>query len=189
MQKEYSNFEIKSLDDAGYFSGYASVFGELDNHKDVVMHGAFSTTLEEKAEAHNVKLLWQHNAAEPVGIFDLIREDDYGLYVEGHLQLDVARAREAHSLMRSGAVKGLSIGYKVRDAALDAETGIRLIKSLDLFEISLVTFPANQRALIAEVKADEDDSDEAEELEYDINPSDMIMFSDSLDMAIDSVRN
>jgi len=186
MRTEEYKMEIKSLNEAGYFSGYASVFGELDNHKDVIMHGAFSDTLDTKNEALDVKLLWQHNAAEPVGVFDLIREDSYGLYVEGHLLLDVARAKEAYSLLRSGAVKGLSIGYKVRKASLDPETGIRLIKALDLFEISLVTFPANELALISEVKFDEKKG-EANESEYDIYDAhayDLVNFSDSLDMAI-----
>ena len=132
-----------------------------------------------------MKLLWQHNAAEPVGVFDLIREDSYGLYVEGRLLLEVERAQEAYSLLRSGAVKGLSIGYKVRSASLDPETGIRLIKALDLYEISLVTFPANELALVSEVKSsDENDADD-----YDENPTDLIHFSDSLDMAIFCTEN
>jgi hypothetical protein len=83
-------------------------------------------------------------------------------------------------------VKGLSIGYKVREASLDIDTGIRLIKSLDLFEISLVTFPANELALISEVKnsANTHETEEESEEDYDAHPSDLINFSDSLDMAI-----
>ena len=184
MKTHEYKMEIKSLNEAGYFSGYASVFGELDNHKDVILHGAFSATLDTKSEAREIKLLWQHNAAEPVGVFDLIREDNYGLYVEGRLLLEVERAREAYALLRSGAVKGLSIGYKVREALLDAQTGIRLIKALDLYEISLVTFPANERALVAEVKSAEQAEQEEDFDDYDAHPSDLIHFSDSLDMAI-----
>lgn len=186
MRSDYQKFEIKSLNEAGYFSGYASVFSHVDNHKDVILQGAFSNTLEQKEAALEVKLLWQHNAAEPVGIFDLIREDGYGLYVEGHLQFEVQKAREAYALMKSGAVTGLSIGFKVRDAALDPETGVRLIKSLDLYEISLVTFPANELALISQVKADSINS--AEDLELEAHPSDLINFSDTLDMAIFSCQ-
>lgn len=145
--------EIKSLGNTGIFSGYASVFGFVDNHMDVIIPGAFKNSLAEKSTGRDIKLLWQHDAAEPIGRFDTIREDEMGLYVEGQLLLEVQRGREAYSLMKSGAISGLSIGYNVKDSSIEPSTGVRMISELDLFEISLVTFPANELAQVAEVKA------------------------------------
>lgn len=140
------------MDESGMFSGYASVFGELDNHNDVILPGAFEHTLLERHFGRNVKLLWQHEQKEPIGFFVKILEDEHGLYVEGKILLEVQKGREAYELLKSGAVGGLSIGYNVVDYSIDTETGIRLIKQVDLFEISLVTFPANEAAGVLEVK-------------------------------------
>ena len=145
--------EIKSLGNTGVFSGYASVFGFVDNQLDVILPGAFENTLAEKNNGRDIKMLWQHDAAEPIGCFDTIREDDKGLFVQGQLLLEVQRGREAYNLLKSGVIKGLSIGYNVVQSNIDPQTGVRMISELDLFEISLVTFPANELAQVAEVKA------------------------------------
>ncbi len=152
MQNYEFFLEVKSLDKKGFFSGYASVFGVIDNHDDIILRGAFSESLEENPE---IKLLWQHRADEPIGIFTHIEEDDEGLYVEGQLLFEVERAREAYALLKTGALKGLSIGFKVTDFEIDGETGVRIIKKAELFEISLVTFPANDSAKVISVKSDE----------------------------------
>lgn len=153
MQNYNYSLEIKSLDKKGFFSGYASVFGVIDNHDDIILQGAFSETLENP----EIKLLWQHRAEEPIGVFTHLEEDEEGLYVEGQLLLEVERAREAYALLKSGALKGLSIGFKVDDFEIDGETGVRVIKKAELFEISLVTFPANDSAKIISVKSDKED--------------------------------
>lgn len=144
---------LKSLSEEGRFAGYASVFGIVDNQKDVILPGAFAKSLAGRES--RVKLLWQHQMDEPIGVIERIFEDAKGLYVEGRLLLNVARAREAYDLVRSGALEGMSIGYKPVDYDFDSETGVRRIKEVALYEISLVTFPANAAANITVVKSGE----------------------------------
>lgn len=150
------DLELKAEDvtDDGRFAGYGSVFGEVDSYHEVVAKGAFKASLAElKAKKRVVPVLWQHRSAEPIGVYDLLREDDVGLRVEGRLLIDaVAQAKEAHALMKAGAVSGLSIGYWVRKSSRDEKTGIRTLLQLDLVEVSLVTFPANDAARVDAVK-------------------------------------
>lgn len=142
--------QVKSLGEDGTFAGYASVFDIVDNQKDIMMKGAFAGTLKKGASA--IKLLWQHQQDEPIGVFEKMFEDAVGLYVEGRLLLDVQKAREAHALMKAGAVSGLSIGYSPTRYRIDAETGVRMLAEVDLFEVSLVTFPANAQSKVTVVK-------------------------------------
>lgn len=143
-------FELKRFDQSGRFAGYASIFGVVDNQNDVIEAGAFSETL--KGRVHEIRLLWQHKQEEPIGHFRVIFEDKRGLYVEGQLQLEVKRAREALALMQTKALSGLSIGYSPTRYSIDAATGIRYLQEVQLWEISLVTFPANEGANITVVK-------------------------------------
>jgi len=142
--KLLNKFEIKSLDEAGSFSGYASVFNIEDSFKDIILPNAFKETLEKKNIKENIKLLWQHSAEEPIGYFNVIKEDNVGLYVEGKILLDVKKGQEAYSLIKNGAISGLSIGYNVKKAKHDTQNGTRIISKIDLWEISIVTFPANK---------------------------------------------
>jgi HK97 family phage prohead protease len=137
--------------DAGAFDGYASVFGVVDSAGDMIMSGAFANSLQRRG-ASGVKMLWQHQASEPIGVWTKIVEDRRGLRVEGQLDLSVTRAREALSLMRSGAVDGLSIGFKTKRATLDKQSGLRKLFEVDLWEISIVTFPALAQARIESAK-------------------------------------
>ncbi|WP_150288094.1 HK97 family phage prohead protease [Rhabdaerophilum calidifontis] len=139
-------------DAAGEFEGYASVFGVMDLGRDVVLPGAFRATLERRG-ARGVKLLWQHDPAQPIGEWREIREDRHGLYVRGALDLGHARGREALRLMRRGAVDGLSIGYRSEAERRDPATGLRRLERVDLWEISLVTFPLLPQARVRSVKA------------------------------------
>lgn len=141
---------VKSLDSTGRFAGYASVFDVVDNQKDIILRGAFSQTL--KGRARDIKMLWQHQQDEPIGIFERMFEDARGLYVEGKLLLDVARGKEAYSLLKEGAIGGLSIGYSPIKYRIHEKTGVRLLSAVELWEISLVTFPANEAAKITVVK-------------------------------------
>ena len=143
--------EVKSIDDGGHSAGYASVFDIVDNQKDIMMKGAFADTL--KHGAGTIKLLWQHQQDEPIGVFEKIFEDAVGLYVEGRLLLDVQKAREAHALLKAGAVTGLSIGYSPTRYKIDANTGVRMLAEVELFEVSLVTFPANAKSKVTVVKS------------------------------------
>lgn len=121
--------------------GYASVFGVRDRGGDVVMPGAYSAGLARMAKAGGrVRMLWQHDPAQPIGVWDLIEEDAHGLKVDGRLLPEVARGREAAALMAAGAVDGLSIGYRtLRSEKLPG--GGRKLLELELWEVSLVTFP------------------------------------------------
>lgn len=142
---------LKSLNEAGRFAGYASVFGVVDQQRDVVMRGAFLRSLS--ARKGEVKLLWQHDSNAPIGVIDRLFEDTRGLYIEGKLLLNVQQAKEAYSLLKAGVVAGLSIGYLPVNYHIDPETGVRVLTEVDLFEVSLVTFPANQAAGVTVVKS------------------------------------
>ena len=136
----------------GYFQGYASLFGREDLGRDVVMPGAFARSLAARG-AKGVRMLFQHDPAEPIGVWEEIREDGRGLYVRGRLMPDVARAREVLSLMRAGAIDGLSIGFRTLRGRKDARSGIRRLYEVDLWEVSVVTFPMLPAARVSAVKA------------------------------------
>lgn len=140
-----------TLSDDGRFEGYASLFNVPDLGNDVVMPKAFSATLRKRG-ASGIKMLWQHNAAEPIGIWVQIEEDHIGLKVSGRLNLEIGRAREVYSLMRDGSVDGLSIGFRTEKAVRDRKTGLRRLEKLDLWEISVVTFPMLPQARVSAVK-------------------------------------
>lgn len=135
----------------GAFEGYASLFGIADQASDVVMPGAFRDSIAERG-AEGVRMLWQHDPAVPIGVWDEIAEDARGLFVAGRLDLAVAKARELHALLRSGAVDGLSIGFKTVRARHDGASGVRRLEKIDLWEVSLVTFPMLPQARVSVVK-------------------------------------
>ena len=135
-----ARFEIKSVTADGTFEGYASLFNREDLGRDIIQPGAFRESLLKRGAA-KIKMLFQHNASEPIGVWDEIREDARGLYVKGRLMLAVAKAREVLALMRAGALDGLSIGFKAEKARRDGRSGVRRIEKIDLWEISVVTFP------------------------------------------------
>jgi HK97 family phage prohead protease len=142
---------LSAVDGDGVFEGYASLFGIADLGKDVVMPGAFADSLRNRA-ANAVRLLWQHDPATPIGRWLSIEEDRRGLRVRGKLNLAVERARDIHALMREGAVDGLSIGFRVERARAERPTGLRRLEKLDLWEISVVTFPMLPGARVETVK-------------------------------------
>lgn len=135
----------------GVFEGYASLFGVPDLGKDAVVPGAFADSLARRG-ASGVRLLWHHDPAEPIGRWLSIAEDAKGLRVQGRLNLAVERAREIHALMRDGAIDGLSIGFRVERARTERSTGLRRLEKLDLWEISVVTFPMLPGARVSAVK-------------------------------------
>ncbi|KKX28059.1 HK97 family phage prohead protease [Rhizobium sp. LC145] len=149
--RKFANLELAGVTGDGAFSGYASIFGEVDLGKDTIERGAFMNSLVERG-ARGVRMLYQHDPAEPIGAWKVIREDARGLYVEGVLSPGVARAREVHALMKSGALDGLSIGFRTVKARADAKTGVRRILEADLWEISVVTFPMLPSARVSNVK-------------------------------------
>ena len=144
---------VKSLGGDGIFTGYASVFGELDQQNEIVAAGAFAHTLSKwRRQNRTPALLWMHDPTQPIGIWQSIREDGNGLHVEGRLALRTQKGGEAYELLKLGALTGLSIGYRVVASQIDAKRKARILTDVDLFEISLVTFPANEAARVSEVK-------------------------------------
>ncbi|WP_275782439.1 HK97 family phage prohead protease [Pararhizobium gei] len=146
------DWSIKSVAEDGTFSGHGSVFGNIDRVNDVVVRGAFSKSLA--ARTNPIPILWMHRKDEPIGVFTRAEEDDKGLYVEGVLLVDeVARAKEAYALMRAKAVTGLSIGYFIKNSWVDPVTGVNYLNELQVEEVSVVSFPANDEARIDTVKS------------------------------------
>ena len=139
---------IKSLASSGKFTGYASVFNNIDSYNDVVLPGAFKNT-----NSQDVKLLWQHDPKAILGKIDTLQETQYGLLIEAELFTDIQQGQEVYKLMQRGVLDGLSIGYGILEEFF--EDGLRYIKDLKLWEISLVTFPANEHARVINLKDDE----------------------------------
>lgn len=141
--------------DKGEFSGYASVFGNVDLGNDIVEKGAFTRSLRRKGY-RKVKMLYQHDVKQPIGVFDMIKEDDNGLFVKGRLAMQTQKGRETYELMKMGAIDGLSVGYRVDQKGYhyDDKKKKRRLKEVDLMEISAVTFPMNPKATIHGVKSD-----------------------------------
>jgi len=135
----------------GEFEGYASLFGVPDGGGDIVQRGAFAASLRRRPP-EKVRMLYQHSAGEPLGIWQEIKEDARGLYVRGKLTLDVQRAREVAALFASGALNGLSIGFRTSRAA--KRGGNRLLTEIELWEISVVTFPLLAGSSVTAVGAD-----------------------------------
>lgn len=148
-------FELKAVEDDGVFEGFGSVFGNVDSYKEVVAPGAFAESLAGwKAAGRLPPILWQHRSGEPIGPYLEMEEQAIGLRVKGKLLVDdVQRAKEARALMKAKAVNGLSIGFVTREDSYDRVTGIRTLKKVDLWEVSVVTFPANPAAQISSVKS------------------------------------
>lgn len=144
---------LKTLAVDGRFSGYASVFGKIDYQNEVVAPGAFLRTLGKwQVEGRMPAMLWMHDPTQPIGLWLSLHEDKNGLAVQGNLALRTQKGMEAYELLKMGALTGLSIGYRVVSSKLDAKRKARILTDLDLFEISLVTFPANEAARVSEVK-------------------------------------
>ncbi len=157
MQIRSFDYEVKAVSDDGLFSGYGSVFGNVDSYGEVVVPGAFADSLAEtRAKGRTFPTLWQHRSGEPIGNWDMdsLKEDDHGLFGSGNLWLeDAPYAKLAYRGMQTKSITGLSIGYYVRESNFDEKTRIRTLEKLDLIEISIVTNPANEDARIDAVKA------------------------------------
>ncbi|SET16839.1 HK97 family phage prohead protease [Paracoccus homiensis] len=143
------------LSDGHVIEGYASLFGLTDQGGDAVMRGAFAASLAKlSAKGDKVRMLWQHDPAKPIGVWDEIREDEKGLWVKGRLLPDVIQAREAAALIQAGAIDGLSIGYRTIRAERD-QKGRRALAEVELWEVSLVTFPMLPEAKVGRKEAED----------------------------------
>lgn len=148
-----------TLTEGHVIEGYGSLFGLTDQGGDAVLPGAFAAGLKKLADkGDKVRMLWQHDPTRPIGVWDEIREDDKGLWVKGRLLPDVAKAREAAVLIQAGAIDGLSIGYRTVRAERD-QKGRRALVEVELWEVSLVTFP-----MLPEAKVDRKEMDDLREV-------------------------
>jgi len=149
---KFTPLDCKAVEADGTFEGYASIFHREDMGHDIVLPGAFRESLAERGAA-GIKLLFQHDANQPIGVWTALEENSRGLYARGRLMREVARAREVHSLMRAGALDGLSIGFRTVKGRRDRASGVRRLEKVDLWEISIVTFPLLPEARVGVVKA------------------------------------
>jgi HK97 family phage prohead protease len=129
-----------TIDADGTVEGYASLFGEIDQARDMVMPGAFEQSLKARG-VRRIPMLFQHDPAEPVGVWLELREDARGLFARGRLIPEVVRARELLALLKAGTADGLSIGFRTVKARNDRKARVRKLDIVDLWEISIVTFP------------------------------------------------
>jgi HK97 family phage prohead protease len=150
-------FKKEDVDDEGVIRGYGSTFnGKPDLHGDVIKPGAFTETIANNGIFGNgIKFLWQHFTSQPIGIHEEISEDRKGLLLKSRLALDIQAGHDAHVLAKMGAIDSYSIGYKIEDSKEKVRESIRIFEllKLALYEVSLVTFPANPKARVTEVKS------------------------------------
>jgi uncharacterized protein len=143
--------ELVTDSDSGIFSGYASIFGIADLGNDLILPGAFSTSLKRR-KAGGIRMLYQHDPASPIGAWTSLREDGSGLRVEGRIATKTSKGREVFELMRAGAIDGLSIGFRTVRSRIERKSGVRQILEADLWEISVVTFPMHPDARVEALK-------------------------------------
>jgi HK97 family phage prohead protease len=147
---KFTSLDCKSDGDVGVIEGLGSHFDNVDSGGDVIRAGAFTETIGAKLP----KMLWQHDPAEVIGKWDATREVDDGLHLSGRLALKTQRGLEAFELAKMGAIDGLSIGFTIPSGgATLLDNGIREIKQIDLWEVSVVTFPMNELARVTAVKS------------------------------------
>lgn len=146
--------DLRATGENGEVEGYGSVFGVRDSYDDVIEAGAFRASLAaHKAAGTMPAMLWQHDPDEPIGVWSDMQEDEKGLRVKGQLALETVRGREAHALLKMGALNGLSIGFVAVQKSWNDRDGVRILSEIDLWEVSLVTFPANGKARVTGVKS------------------------------------
>lgn len=152
-----------STEKPGFFTGYASKFNGVDAYGDTILPGAYAKTLEGRTRP--VQMRWNHRGPV-IGKFTTIKEDAVGLYVEGELTPGHSVAEDARASMKHGAVTGLSIGYRIPEGGSEkSEHGGRLLKQIDLVEISVVESPADVHAQISSVKSAIDEAESLKEIE------------------------
>jgi HK97 family phage prohead protease len=158
LELKFSSFKPEDVTINGCrIQGYSSVFDVIDSHNDIIKRGAFFESINKHNIEKKVKLLWQHNHSEPIGVIEELYEDDKGLFMIASINNLTQRGKEIISLISQNAINGLSIGFKVEDFEYNCD-GIRVIKKIDLWEVSVVTFPANEQAQINSLSKSKDNS-------------------------------
>ncbi len=145
--------DLKRLDETGQIEGMGSVFNNVDQGGDIVDPSAFDATLKEYGLKGSMpKMLWQHDPTAVIGVWEDMHVVDEGLHVRGRILKDVSKGLEAYTLLKNRAMDGLSIGYSVRDFEYEGDGRVRRLKDIDLWEVSVVTFPMNREATVTGVK-------------------------------------
>jgi len=155
MRRKQVSLSVKETNEDGSFKGLGSVFGNTDSYGDVVVKGAFQKSLARHKDRGTLPaLLWQHDPKQPIGVYKSMEEGDLGLDLEGVFALKTVKGAEAHELTKMKALRGLSIGFTVPNGGMeyDKDKGVYLLKEIDLWEVSVVTFPANEEAFITDVR-------------------------------------
>ena len=161
LETKFATFgEGLEVQEGSIIEGYASLFGAADQGGDVVAKGAYAASL---GAGRKIKMLWQHDPTLPIGVWDEVREDTSGLYVKGRILTSIEKGREAAELIEAGAIDGLSIGYQTIKAAKN-EKGQRVLSELELWEVSLVTFPMLPSARVSAKSDDTDGEDTLRDL-------------------------
>lgn len=150
------NFEVKALQDTGTFEGYASTYGNTDHGGDIVAPGAFDGSISARPPG-KVKMLFNHDLNEVIGVWQQFQSDNIGLKGTGRLLLETTSGKNVYEQIKAGALDSLSIGYRVLDAAYDRTTETRTIIKAVLMEVSVVTFPMNEMAGITGIKSEDID--------------------------------
>jgi HK97 family phage prohead protease len=159
LEIKFAAIEVKRESESDEYltiSGYGAVFGNVDNGGDIVVQGAFKECI---SSGRKVKMLWQHDPSQPIGVWDEMREDENGLYMKGRISKKAAKGAEVAELVNMGAIEGLSIGYRTQEYEMDVDKGYRKLTKVDLWETSVVTFPMNEMANIYDMKSVDDMSD------------------------------
>jgi HK97 family phage prohead protease len=152
-ERKDCRLDIKQLDETGEIEGLGSVFGNVDQGGDIVDPAAFNATLKKHGMAGTMpKMLWQHDPSQVIGVWENMHVEDEGLRVKGRLLKDVEKGREAYTLLKNRAMDGLSIGFALNDYEYEGDGRVRRLKEIDLWEVSVVTFPMNQSATVTGVK-------------------------------------
>lgn len=150
-----SSIEIKAVSETGEIEGYGSVFENEDSYGDTVAKGAFLESLSEhKAAGTMPAMLYQHRSDEPIGVWDHMEEDSTGLLCRGKLLMDTQKGKDVHAMLTAKAIRGLSIGFiaKKWENTDEDDYWTRRVIQIDLWEVSVVTFPANRAATVTDVK-------------------------------------
>ena len=148
-----ADFELKQEgEEEGEFTGYAAKYNNVDLGGDLIMRGAFDATVKKRGT--QIKLLYQHRPSEPIGVITRINSDTRGLKITGKLLLSITQGRDTYELMKAGALDAMSIGYTLQEKDVSFKDGVRMLKRVDVREVSVVTFPMNERARITMVKSE-----------------------------------
>ncbi|MGL6606609.1 HK97 family phage prohead protease [Aeromonas hydrophila] len=169
LQLEFKLNNFAAEQEEGRFTAYGNVFDVIDSYRDVTMKGAFRKSIQQhKAAGTSPRMLWNHNPDEVIGKWESFVEDEHGLKMEGVLALGTQRGRETYELLKMGALDSLSIGYVVTKEKFDSVKKLNYLEELDLFEVSVVTFPANKESVVTDVKSEQEEVENTEQLNTDV---------------------